>query len=351
MTGRVFYSWQLDLDAREHKELQQRALRRASEAVEREMSIPIQVVDFGNERIGSPAFGDHLVEQIATSCVVVADMTLTGIRPERDGQRRLSPNPNVANEVGIARGLLGAEALIMVVNEAHGNVALMPPDFASYIPCRYNLQQGAPDEQVQTQEDELTAKFAEEIKRAITAAFFEPYSPEVRPAVMKVVGFLLGSESTTDAKTFRDFSMEDLVAATGLREREVEGARDALGELLTRRGGAGQRPLCRATRRLCLQFDILVKPWNPQLDAEKIARLLERDREQGNSSVAELARELGWEAREMNVALEQLVQWAAIGCSKVVVEAESPFAEAQVWGLARIGAIARGSHRRRPRRG
>jgi hypothetical protein len=346
MTAKVFYSWQSDLGEREHKQLQRRALDRACQELEQEMSIPLEVVDFGNERVGSPDFAEHLVEQIGNSAIFVADLTLTGVRPPRDGVSRLSPNPNVAKEVGIARALLGPGAVILVMNQAHGFVGLMPPDFAAYVPCLYILSDTSSDADVLKQETELAAKLEQEIRLAITAVFFSSFSEAIRPSVARVVSFLLGVKSTTDAKLFNYFGVDEIAAETGLGEEVAKEACDALTYYIKPRPGTGVKQYA-ATLRLCLKFDVLVNGWNPQVDAERIAGMLTNT---PILQVKDTALNLGWEPRQMNVAVEQLNQWSVIDCSGNT-DASSPFNVISIQPLSGVAEVARGALRRRPRRG
>jgi hypothetical protein len=200
------------------------------------------------------------------------------------------------------------------------------------------------------QEADLAARLTEEIPRSLRKIFFEGFSPSVRPAVARVVSFLLGPESTRDAKVFREFDLSELAAATGLSETEVRQACDALrGSVDRSGGGAGDLhpPVC-ATRHLCLEFDVLVNRWNPQLDAEKIAAVLAQERT--GRRVSDLASQLAMEPRQMNVAIEQLQRWSVIDNSRNV-DGSSPFIVSEIWPIGAIDEVARGMLRHRQRRG
>jgi hypothetical protein len=80
-------------------------------------------------------------DRIKNCGVFVADLTFVGATPvQAKGQRKLLSNPNVLMELGYAASILGWERIIVVVNEAYGNVEQLTFELKSRRPpIRYAI--------------------------------------------------------------------------------------------------------------------------------------------------------------------------------------------------------------------
>jgi DNA-binding MarR family transcriptional regulator len=322
---RVFYSWQSDLPAREHRDLIQRALKGAL----RELpdSIGAEFTDFESTRTGNPKMDDALEDAISASAAFVGDVTLTGRRPGTNGGRPC-PNPNVCVELGIARGLLGSEGVVLIMNTASGPPGELPADLGAFIPCAYEVAAGASDAVIAAAEAALRSKLAAELARSIHAHFFCDFAPSDVPAVARVVQWLVGPESTQHGRSFSLVPVSDLARRVELDAQVVRAALEeleALG-LAEDRSGAGQRGPYRGTRRLLAAFDPLFLGWNPRSDAARLAAELLQS---GGMRTDELADRLGWRPRRLNPAITVLCEANAVQWSKAIAH-ESPYVTEQL---------------------
>lgn len=318
---------------------------------ERQLGMPLEVVDFGHRRTGSPRLDAQLVEGIGTSLVIVADATLTGERPDGAGGVRKTPNPNVVFEAGLARGLLGAQSLILLMNREHGEPGELPADIHGFVPCLYRLADGASQAEVDAAREDLAGRLGKELASAVKASFLNDIEESLRGATFRLLAVLLSDESTIDAKSFRSFTAAELAQRATLTEEQVVDVCTALGELMLieQHKALGAPTEYAGTRALCLRFDPLEKAWSPQLDAETLARVLLTGAGKQRHLV-DLARDLNWPARRINIAVEQLMRWGVVEHSRVV-DATSPFVVVSIWDIGGLRAVARGALRNRSRRG
>jgi hypothetical protein len=131
MPWSVFYSWQSDSPASCNRTF----IRAALDAAAQQLANPPGVedsprVDSGMEGIaGTPEVASVMFEKIQNSAIFVADSTLVGSIPAKEGESaKKIPNPNVLLEMGYAAGSLGWGRIICVMNEHFGTRQELPFD-------------------------------------------------------------------------------------------------------------------------------------------------------------------------------------------------------------------------------
>jgi hypothetical protein len=124
----LFYSWQTDSNPRFNRYLIEDCLKRAIKKLNRE-DLSDLVIDRDTKNVpGMPDIGHTILEKIARSAVVVADLTLINPEPIRRPDERPVSNPNVLFELGYAFGRLGPKAIIGAFNAASGEIEDLPFD-------------------------------------------------------------------------------------------------------------------------------------------------------------------------------------------------------------------------------
>lgn len=129
---KIFWTWQSDTPGNTGRFLIRDALNDAIEQLQADTEITEPTLQSNRDMmhldhdrqgvLGSPDLAPLIMEKIAASTVVVADVTPVGhafSKPEDDGahtQPKLMINSNVVIEVGFALGKHGYECLVMVVN-------------------------------------------------------------------------------------------------------------------------------------------------------------------------------------------------------------------------------------------
>jgi hypothetical protein len=87
------------------------------------------VIDRDTKNVpGMPDIGHTILEKIAKSAVVIADLTIINAATIRRPDERPVSNPNVLFELGYAFGKLGPKAIIGVFNAASGKIEELPFD-------------------------------------------------------------------------------------------------------------------------------------------------------------------------------------------------------------------------------
>jgi len=121
----------------------QKALEDATKAIKLDGTLDIQpVVDRDTQGVpGSPDIATTIFEKIASASVVVADVSFVG--SQRD--YRPMPNPNVMIELGYAFRAIGYERVIMVFNNAYGDVEKLPFDLKMRRAVVYTMAQEVTD--------------------------------------------------------------------------------------------------------------------------------------------------------------------------------------------------------------
>ncbi len=138
----VFYSWQTDNDPSFNRSFIEDCLKRAITKLNRE-DLSDLVIDRDTKNIpGMPDIGHTILEKIAKSAVVVADLTLINPAAVRRPDERPVSNPNVLFEFGYAFGTLGPKAMIGVFNTVSGEVEELPFDLRPKRLMTYQLTTG-----------------------------------------------------------------------------------------------------------------------------------------------------------------------------------------------------------------
>jgi hypothetical protein len=124
----VFYSWQTDSNATFNRYFIEDCLKRAITKLNRE-ELSDLVIDRDTKNVpGMPDIGQIIMEKIAKSAVVVADLSIINPAPIRRPDERPVSNPNVLFELGYAFGKRGPKAMIGVFNTASGEIDELPFD-------------------------------------------------------------------------------------------------------------------------------------------------------------------------------------------------------------------------------
>jgi hypothetical protein len=138
----VFYSWQTDSDERFNRYFIEDCLKRAVRKLNRE-DLSDLVIDRDTKNVpGMPDIGHTILEKIAQSAIVVADLTLINPAAVRRPDERPVSNPNVLFELGYAFGTLGPQAMVGVFNTASGEVEELPFDLRPKRLMTYQLAAG-----------------------------------------------------------------------------------------------------------------------------------------------------------------------------------------------------------------
>ena len=147
----IFYSWQTDSDQGLNRYFIEDCLKRAITTLNRD-DLSDLVIDRDTKNVaGMPDIGHTVLEKIAKSTVVVADLTLINPAAVRRPDERPVSNPNVLFELGYAFGTLGPKAMIGVFNTASGNVEDLPFDLRPKRLMTYRLAQGDDKAKVRSQ--------------------------------------------------------------------------------------------------------------------------------------------------------------------------------------------------------
>jgi hypothetical protein len=136
----VFYSWQSDLDGKTTRSFIEEALKRAIKALQKDDTLDVEpVIDRDTKDVpGSPDIAKTILEKIDRAQIFVGDVTIVN-----QGEKRLTPNPNVVYELAYARRALGSEHIIMVINTAYGAQPDLPFDLRQHRAIGYLLPKDA----------------------------------------------------------------------------------------------------------------------------------------------------------------------------------------------------------------
>ena len=136
MKKTVFYSWQSDLPNSDNRGFIQTALEKAATSIASDNAINIDpVIDRDTKDIaGSPDIAATIFSKISSADIFVADISIihkkNGCRP--------TPNPNILIELGYALKTMGYERIVLVFNEAYGEIQDLPFDLRSRRLTIYN---------------------------------------------------------------------------------------------------------------------------------------------------------------------------------------------------------------------
>ena len=166
----VFYSWQSDLPSRTNRGFILGALEQAAKAVRSDAVVGIDpVVDRDTAGVaGSPGIAAVILEKIGQADIFVPDVSLV-TPPDAN---RPSPNPNVLLELGFAISRLGWNRVVMIMNTAFGEPALLPFDLRGHRVVTYNCRTDKPG----TVKTDERRSLERKLKKAITAILLEQAS-------------------------------------------------------------------------------------------------------------------------------------------------------------------------------
>ena len=160
----IFYSWQTDSGVKLNRNFIGDCLTHAIKKLNRE-DLSNLVIDRDTKNVpGMPDIGHTILEKIAKSVVVVADLTLINPAAVRRPDERPVSNPNVVFELGYAFGKLGSKAIVGVFNTAFGSVEELPFDLRPKRLMTYCYAKGDDKTRIRAG---LIDKFADAIKQSL----------------------------------------------------------------------------------------------------------------------------------------------------------------------------------------
>jgi len=160
----IFYSWQADSDTRLNRSFIEDCLNRAIKKLNRE-DLSDLVIDRDTKNVpGMADIGNTILDKIARSAVVVADLTLINPSEVRRPDERPVSNPNVLFELGYAFGTLGPKPIIGVFNTTSGKVEELAFDLRPKRLVKYGLAPGEDETKVRK---ELVDKLAYAIRQSL----------------------------------------------------------------------------------------------------------------------------------------------------------------------------------------
>lgn len=175
---KIFYAWQSDLPSKFNRTAVKKCLRAASSELEAQLSSDTKQIDVIIDEAtrdcpGSPNIPASILEKIQSADVFVADVSIIN-SDLLDGKK--TPNPNVVFELGYAVASLGWERIILLINEAHGKIELLPFDFDRHRATPFMLAEG------QGNPKELTKTVTEAISLIVSKDPPRPKSGLFNPA-------------------------------------------------------------------------------------------------------------------------------------------------------------------------
>lgn len=145
---RIFYAWQSQCPPRINKNLIRTSLQQAIVRIEEELPEGVQlalVLDSDTTgREGSPDIADAIMDKIATSQVVIVDVSIVSRDASASGdeESRAYPNPNTMVELGYAAGKHGWARVVNVFNTASGRLEELPFDIRGRRITTYHCPEG-----------------------------------------------------------------------------------------------------------------------------------------------------------------------------------------------------------------
>lgn len=134
---RVFFSWQSDSPRETNANAIRKALKvAAGKLKEKHLALDIVLDEATRDTPGAPNIAGKIFEKIDIADVCVADVTT--VTPL--GAKRPSPNPNVLIELGYASAQAGWDRIILLFNDAIGNLpADLPFDIVQNRVSKYSI--------------------------------------------------------------------------------------------------------------------------------------------------------------------------------------------------------------------
>lgn len=167
MTRHLFFSWQGDTPNKVGRNFLRAVLENVCKEIATETTLDEAAreltVDSDTKGVaGQPPIVETILKKIDAAAVIVADMTLTGVRRDT----RPTPNPNVLIEYGWALKSLGYSRVISVMNTAYGEPSSenLPFDLAHHRwPMQYSLPEDATPDVIADEKRRLTR----DLKKAV----------------------------------------------------------------------------------------------------------------------------------------------------------------------------------------
>ncbi len=169
----IFYSWQSDLESKTNRSFIEDALKRVVKAIKNDDSIQVEpVLDRDTKNVpGSPDIARAIFVKIKTAQVFICDASIIN-----QGEKCLTPNPNVIAEWGYALALLGEERIITVLNTAYGKPDDLPFDMRPRRAISYCLPKGT--EEAEGQDRAAIRRDLEHSLRLALLAIFKMGNPQ-----------------------------------------------------------------------------------------------------------------------------------------------------------------------------
>lgn len=120
----IFYSWQTDLDSKNHKNYIEKCLKMALKKLKTDALI---YMDYDRDTMGlngSPDITSTIFDKIGKSALFVCDVSIIN----SFNQERKTPNPNVLLELGYAASKLGWDRVICLFDSNTGKIEDLPFD-------------------------------------------------------------------------------------------------------------------------------------------------------------------------------------------------------------------------------
>jgi hypothetical protein len=169
----VFYACQTDSDESFNRYFIEDCLKRAIRKLNRE-NLSDLVIDRDTKNVpGMPDIGHTILEKIAKSVVVVADLTLINPAAVRRPDERPVSNPNVLFELGYAFGTIGPQAMVGMFNTTSGEVEELPFDLRPKRLMAYRLAAG-------DNKAEVRAKLVDALAAAIKQCLGDTEDEQIR---------------------------------------------------------------------------------------------------------------------------------------------------------------------------
>ena len=132
----VFYSWQSDLSPKTNRYFILDALKNVAKALRKDESSQVNlIIDRDTQDVpGSPEIANTILGKIDRAQIFICDLSIIN-----QGATRTTPNPNVLIELGWALKALSKDRIIMLLNEAYGDMKLLPFDLHTYRITPYHL--------------------------------------------------------------------------------------------------------------------------------------------------------------------------------------------------------------------
>lgn len=220
MAETIFYSWQSDRAGRVCRSFVEEALKRAIKDLCRTFDVEEDPrLDKDTQGLpGSPDIVASIEHKIDRAQAFIGDVTL--VTPTLPNAGRLSPNPNVATEVGYALRSLGEQRVLLVMNESFGGRSDLPFDLRNRRVIAYSFADTpdqTPDDKWRTERNAVRDQLAQELSRALKSIFEGAAPPpptlaqqlrSIPRQFRKMCGIVVGT-SPPEYKVWREVERSD----------------------------------------------------------------------------------------------------------------------------------------------